>query len=114
MRWDVKWIAINRAYVGKGKNPATGKPCKLHKCEGCGELFPKSGMKADHKIPVVDPVLGFQGWDSYIERMFPDSPEDFAALCDGCHASKTAAERAIRGGKLPVVRAVRRRGAKKV
>ena len=52
-------------------------------------------MKADHIVPVVDPAVGFTTWDEFIDRMFVEK-EDFQAVCGGCHAIKTAEERAIR------------------
>lgn len=84
--------------------------CKLHRCAACGGLFPQGKLVADHINPVVDPQRGFEGWDTYIARMFPEA-EAFAALCHPCHGEKTAAERAMRAGKLAPLAAPRRRSA---
>lgn len=94
-KWQPKWDAINAVFVKKGKNPKTGRPCKLHRCCGCGELFPKGEMRADHVDPVVDPDIGFTTWDEFIERMFVER-EGFQAICVGCHKIKSAEERTRR------------------
>jgi 5-methylcytosine-specific restriction endonuclease McrA len=85
--------------------------CKLHRCTSCAELFPKGDMKADHILPVIDPVEGFVGWDSYISRMFCEA-DGWQALCGPCHDRKTAAERAVRDGALKIVCAPRSRQTK--
>jgi hypothetical protein len=108
MRWGPKWQCVDAAFVRKGINPATGKPCKLHRCSICQELFPKGGIRADHILPVIDPATGFAGWDSYIERLLPEA-EGFQAVCERCHSSKTAAERQLRSGALKIVSAPRSR-----
>lgn len=46
----------------------------------------------DHINPVIDPQIGFQSWDIYISRMFPDE-SGWQALCDICHKVKTKAEK---------------------
>lgn len=112
LRWGPKWAAIDKARVGRGINPKTGKKCILHRCELCGGLFPKGEMRADHREPVVDPCKGFVGWDAYISRMFVEA-EGFQAICDGCHRVKTAAERQIRTGSLPLIQGPRRRRGEK-
>jgi 5-methylcytosine-specific restriction endonuclease McrA len=108
MRWGPKYECVNAAFVRKGINPITGKPCKLHRCSICGELFPKGEIRADHILPVIDPATGFAGWDSYIERLLPEK-EGFQAVCERCHSSKTAAERQLRSGALKIISAPRSR-----
>lgn len=103
VRWGPKYAALDCAYVRTGINPRTGRKCKLHRCEGCGGLFPKGELRADHISPVIDPEVGFVSWDAYIERMFCEAG-GFQALCNGCHDAKTSAEREVRSGKMPVVR----------
>jgi hypothetical protein len=90
-RWAPKYECINKAFVGAGINPRTGRKCKFHRCSGCRQDFPKGQIQADHIEPVVGPE-GFQGWDTYIERMFC-GVEGFQALCKACHADKTLMER---------------------
>ena len=48
---------------------------------------------ADHIDPVVDPHVGFQGWDVYINRMFIEI--GWQAICYSCHSKKTKKENAI-------------------
>lgn len=98
-QWPAKYAAIGRAYVRDGINPKTGKPCKLHKCEECGELFPKGKMQADHKVPVV-PEDGKWGqttewlgvnWNEYLPRMWVEA-DQYNALDKTCHQLKTQKE----------------------
>lgn len=94
MKWGPKWAAVDDSFVEKGKNPVTGKPCKLHRCALCGLLYKKGDMKADHIEPVVDPSVGFQDWNTYVERMFVEK-EGYQAVCTTCHKLKTSEEREI-------------------
>ena len=66
-----------------------------YECALCHELVGNKSIRIDHIEPVVDPVMGFQGWDEYIKRTFVEE-EGFQALCTPCHDKKTAAEREIR------------------
>jgi hypothetical protein len=100
-QWPVKYEAINRAYVKTGPNPATGRMCKLHRCEQCNNLFPQGQMAADHIEPVV-PIEGFKkkgflgyDWDSLIQRLYCEIG-GFQALCNPCHKLKSQDERAQR------------------
>jgi hypothetical protein len=90
-RWAPKYECINRAAVGKGINPRTGRQCHFHRCSKCRQDFPKGQIQADHIEPVIGPE-GFQSWDVYIERMFC-GVEGFQPLCKECHADKTLMER---------------------
>ena len=49
----------------------------------------------DHVVPVVDPVRGFDGWDSFIARLFVEA-DGYRCLCTDCHTKVTAEQRAIR------------------
>ena len=108
MKWGPQWVCIERAFRHRGLNPKTGRPCKLHECEGCHGLFAKKDIKADHKIPVVDPHDGFQNWDEFIARLFVEA-HGYQALCKKCHDEKTELEGQIRRGKLSFRKAVRSR-----
>jgi len=99
-RWPQKYAAVGRAYIKRGTNPATGKPCKLHKCESCGTIGPKSSIQADHTDPVV-PTNGKWGrktrwlgynWNELLPRLFCEE-EGFGAICKACHSEKTNKER---------------------
>lgn len=76
-------------------------------CATCGRKFiNKSGAReiaVDHRVPVVDPAVGFVDFNTYIDRLL--CPIDnlqilcnYAGVRDGvksCHKIKTAQERAI-------------------
>jgi len=51
--------------------------------------------EVDHVNPVVDPKVGFVGWDEYINRLYVGADE-YKVLCRECHAEKSAKEAAIR------------------
>jgi hypothetical protein len=101
--WPPKHQAIARAFVGDGVNPATGKKCKLHKCEQCSYIGPKSHFHADHKKEVV-PIekdwseeytfLGYD-WNDVVRRLYCEA-DGFDILCIKCHAEVTDREREMR------------------
>lgn len=101
--WKPKNIAISKTFVKKGKNPATGNMCKLHRCPVCNGLFPQSKMDADHIEPVV-PLEGFPqlaetflgyNWTEVIKRLFCEA-DGYSVLCKECHKIKTKKENAQR------------------
>jgi 5-methylcytosine-specific restriction endonuclease McrA len=57
-------------------------------CALCDGLFPKKQVQVDHINPVVDPDVGFQGFDVYLERMFCPA-ENLRILCKECHVEVT-------------------------
>ena len=61
----------------------TKKPYKRPylKCESCKDVFKK--LQVDHIEPVVD-YIGFQGWDTYIQRLNVESTM-MRAICKDCH-----------------------------
>lgn len=71
---------------------STGRAKYGYKCNDCEEVFMSKEVKMDHIRPVVDPIDGFQGFDTYIERMFCDVG-NFQSMCSACHDDKTAWER---------------------
>lgn len=90
MSWPPRKMAFDRAYAGRFINKATGRMANHYTCAGCGELFPQKECRADHADPVVGPE-GFDGWDTYITRMFcPVS--NFQILCNPCHTKKSNLE----------------------
>ena len=52
-------------------------------------------VSVDHIVPVVDPERGFENWEVYITRMFPEA-SGWQVLCDPCHDKKTKTESEIR------------------
>jgi hypothetical protein len=89
-QWPQKYASISSAYVRDGINPATGKPCKLHKCPICEQLYPKGNMQADHTNPVI-PLSGFDSWDGVISRLYCEK-DGFQPICKPCHKGKTLLE----------------------
>jgi 5-methylcytosine-specific restriction endonuclease McrA len=64
----------------------------IYKCAGCAGLSKVKGMHIDHISPVVDPKVGFVGWDVYIARLFCPA-SNLQLLCKPCHTIKTEKER---------------------
>ncbi len=85
-KWPPRTEAMRLARVERGK----------YNCAMCSELFGPKAIKVDHIKPVVDVTTGFQTWDIYIARMYPEDPKEFQILCIECHDSKTAVERELR------------------
>lgn len=85
-KWRGRWTAEKRSHVGRGE----------YVCESCGQVLKKHQTAMDHIIPVVDPIVGWQGFDSFIDRLLVDS-DGWQRLCnDLCHKNKTSAENKIR------------------
>lgn len=95
-RWGPKQDCIRKARTRRG----------FYRCSGCKKevpatLPPKEGNKkriknivADHIDPIIDPNVGFKGFDKWIERAFVEA-EGFQALCHACHQNKTKQERDV-------------------
>jgi 5-methylcytosine-specific restriction endonuclease McrA len=97
--WPPKREVLNSQFVKRGPSPISGRACNLHKCECCGELFPKTNRQADHIEPVV-PLNGRWGdatsflgynWNEVMMRMFVDSGK-LQAISKDCHKAKTKQE----------------------
>jgi hypothetical protein len=82
LKWPARYLADKQASVGWGQK----------KCAACKKLIPARLRKLDHISPVVDPAMGFQGWDVYINRLLV-YPEGWQVLCPTCHDAKTKEER---------------------
>ena len=97
-RWGPKALCIKNARTKRG----------WYKCEGCNKEVPatkevtlKNGKKkrkknilADHIVPIVSVMHGFNGFDEWIERCFVEL-EGYQALCYDCHEAKSNEEKAI-------------------
>lgn len=92
-----KWAPISE--TKKEANVSRG----VYKCASCEQLVPptvKQGRKrinnifVDHIDPIVDPKVGFQGFDVFIERMFCEK-DNLQLLCGECHDKKSMEERRI-------------------
>jgi len=64
----------------------------LYRCAACLKVDKIKGHHIDHIDPVVDPKVGFIGWDEYIKRLFC-SASNLQLLCKACHDIKTDKER---------------------
>lgn len=104
-QWPAKYEVIDRAFTRSGINPATGRKCKLHKCEECGGEFPKNCMKADHAEPVIpikhdwasneDSFMGYN-FNEVMRRLWIEVDGGWNVLCEACHNFKSAEEKAQR------------------
>jgi 5-methylcytosine-specific restriction endonuclease McrA len=104
-QWPPRFNVIDRAFTGYGINPATGRKCKLHKCEECGVEYPKGKMKADHDEPVIpiehdwaadeDNFLGYN-FNEVMRRLWIEAEAGWNVICESCHNSKSAEEKAQR------------------
>lgn len=65
-------------------------------CNACKGTFRKKDIRIDHVQPVVDPLVGFIGFDEYIKRLYPMDKNAFQILCDSCHTQKTSTEAVLR------------------
>lgn len=91
LRWGPRIDRLKSAACGKALNPATGRLRTIYRCEDCRGEFARDEVKIDHIEPAVDPDKGWQSWDEYITRMFPEV-EGFQILCEICHKEKTKKE----------------------
>lgn len=93
-KWSPRNSAKKKCKVKVGEY-STGRAKYGYRCEHCKEVFMSKEVKMDHIDPVICPVKGWQGFDTYIERLFCDE-DGIQYLCSNCHDKKTAEEREIR------------------
>jgi len=91
-RWPPKYETLNESKTEKKINVATGRLAQHFKCKKCKKDFPAKMVQVDHIEPVVDPALGFETWDKFIERLFCDKG-NLQTLCKVCHDKKTKKEK---------------------
>ena len=77
-------IVMRRANIKRG----------VYQCEACERITERKGVAVDHVDPVI-PVTGWEGWDSFISRLFC-GPAGLQVLCNPCHKDKTKEENAQR------------------
>lgn len=94
-RWPPKYETLNDACVGSKTNIKTGRLAKHYRCANCGNEFPAKDVQVDHKIPIIDPAVGFTTWDDVINRMFCEKTNLQVLCIDPCHKSKTSAEKQL-------------------
>lgn len=84
-KWRGRWMAEKRSHVGRGE----------YLCESCGLIDKKKEMQMDHIVPVVDPSAGWQGFDSFVDRVLVEET-GWQRLCKACHSIKTKEENLVR------------------
>ena len=96
-QWPAKFKSIDKAFIGNGINPKTGKPCKLHKCPICEQVHPKGNMHADHINPVIpldynweNCFLGYD-WNEVLRNLWCEA-DGFQPICKDCHKAKSKEE----------------------
>lgn len=93
-RASFRWKPRNKAkkrYKVKVGEYSTGRAKYGYKCADCGEVFKSGEVKMDHIDPAV-PLTGWEGFDSFIERLFCDE-SGFQCLCPVDHDKKSKLER---------------------
>lgn len=87
----------------------------LYHCAICGPdvLHRAKDVQVDHIEPAVDPKIGWQGFDSFILRLFC-AVAGLQVICKLHHDEKTKEEReAAKKRKLSLTRKVKKRILKK-
>lgn len=97
-RWPPKYETLKDAYVGKKENTRTKRKAMHYRCAGCGEEFPATEVEVDHILPVVDPLVGFVNWDTFINRLYC-TKDNLQVLCKTCHKIKTKKEQDVKNHK---------------
>lgn len=90
-KWPPKFETLNAAKTEKKINPKSGRLAQHYECNLCGKEYTNKDIEVDHIVPVVDPVVGFVDWNTYIERLFCER-SNYQAICKPCHRIKTKEE----------------------
>lgn len=64
-------------------------------CEMCGKMCGKGESQMDHRLPVVDPSIGWVNYDTFIDRLFCEA-KNYSCLCIDCHTKKSKKENELR------------------
>lgn len=85
------------------------KPHVDYTCAICKRRFKSTEVAADHIDPVVEIDKGFVDWNTFVERLGWERPENLQCICNyklknkhlhddipSCHYRKTQEERALR------------------
>lgn len=91
-RWPPKYNVLNAAKTEKKVNKKTGRIAQHYKCNICSGEFPAKEIQVDHIQPVVDPLVGFKDWNTFIRRLFCEE-KNLQAVCKVCHKEKTKKEK---------------------
>lgn len=85
LRWPGRYLTQKKARVERGK----------YLCNMCKQIHRRKDIVVDHVLPVVDPKVGWEGFDSFIMRLFCKE-EGFQVLCRPCHQVKNKLEGKVR------------------
>lgn len=85
LRWPPRNEALKKARVDRG----------LYRCAMCENTFKRDEVHIDHILPVINPSIGFNGWDDFIDKLFCDV-DGFQILCKMDHEIKTMLEDEMR------------------
>jgi 5-methylcytosine-specific restriction endonuclease McrA len=91
-RWPPKFTILGEAKRGKKINPKSGRLAEHFECSMCKSHYPAKEVQVDHIDPVVDPVIGFVDWNTFIDRLLCPK-ENLQVLCKECHKLKTQDEK---------------------
>jgi 5-methylcytosine-specific restriction endonuclease McrA len=69
-----------------------------YQCQCCNKWKPSTGFDVDHISPVIDPVIGFVDWNTFVARVHC-GPENLQRICEPCHKEKCKAENLARNMK---------------
>jgi hypothetical protein len=95
-RWPGRYLASKESHIGRNQ----------YRCNICKGIYAKKDTHMDHRFPIVNPLKGWENFDTYIDRLFVEK-ELFQRLCLSCHGLKTSIEGKVR-------RKTRARKAKKL
>lgn len=91
-RWPPKYETLNEAKTIKRINEKSKRLAQHYLCAACQQEYTNKDVQVDHIQPVVDPKLGFQDWNTFIDRLFCDA-DNLQVLCTACHNTKTKTEK---------------------
>jgi len=91
-RWPPRFETLNESKTEKKVNTLTGRIAQHFRCASCGGEFPAKQVNVDHILPVVDPVVGFVDWNTFVENLYCEK-ENLQVLCKTCHDLKTKKEK---------------------
>lgn len=84
--------AARREYTKYNKDGcASKKPGVEYQCETCNSWVSSTRIDVDHVNPVIDPVVGFVDWNTFVARVFC-GVENLKRICEKCHDEKTSRE----------------------
>jgi hypothetical protein len=98
-RWPGRYKALSAGKIGRNQ----------YICKECGpdKVYGKKDIQLDHIEPVV-PVTGWEGFDSYIDRMFVDEV-GYQVLCRDHHLKKSKNENEQRKDNKKVKKKVKKK-----